>query len=308
MGRLDVSKNEEGAVVFSVQLTNGISNIETSFIEETDQPEIVPSQSVNYEKSEEKNKPTLLIVEDNIEMLNLIKNVLTEDFKLILAKNGEEGEEKARTQLPDLIVSDIMMPKKDGFELLNSIKNTIDTSHIPVILLTAKSDSRSKIVGLRQDADDYIAKPFDPDFLRERILNVLRGRKKMQEVFERNPLLLGQKIECTDLDADFLQKALKILEENYADGEFTTTQFCEKLSLNRNSVHNKIKAFTGQSTAQYIKNYRLEKATEMLLKTNETITAIYLENGFNSTQAFNKAFKAKYNCTPIEYRKKQQRN
>jgi AraC-like DNA-binding protein len=130
----------------------------------------------------------------------------------------------------------------------------------------------------------------------------LRQREKLQQLFTDNPLLVTKAIKCTPLDAEFLNKARDILEENYMDGDFTTLNFCEKLALNRNSVNNKIKAFTNLTTSEYIKNFRLEKAMHMLIGSNESINNIVMDAGFNSPQVFNKAFKVRFKCTPKEYR------
>ena len=258
------------------------------------------------ELAQKSDRSKILVVEDNAEMRNLLKGILNEDFELSFGNDGEEGEKLAQTNQPDLVLSDVMMPKKDGFELLNVLKNNFGTSHIPVVLLTARADSTSRISGLNQDADDYIGKPFDAIELKARINNLLRQRKNLHKLFSENPLLYSKEIKCTPLDAEFIDKARQILENNYGDGDFSVNAFCAELALNRNSVNNKLNALANQSTAEYIKNFRLEKALKMLVETDTSISGIYVDCGFNSPQSFNKVFKKKYGCTPSEYRLQKQ--
>ncbi len=306
-GDITVDNSIPDFVTFKVQFLKGLIAKEFNAIEiEPDSNYFESSTSLreNYNhETKQHRKSHLLVVEDNAEMTLLLKNILDTDFKLTFAENGEVGESMALEQQPDLVLSDIMMPKKDGFELLNSLKNNFGTSHIPVVLLTAKADVHSQIEGLNQNADDYIAKPFDTTTLKVRIKNILRQRQNLQELFTNNPLLFNKEMKCSSLDVEFMSKAQELLEENFQNDEFSTTQFCAELALNRNSVHNKIKAFTNQSTAQYIKNFKLEKASILLRTTNDTVGQISEKTGFKNTQTFNKAFKDKFKNTPSEYRK-----
>ena len=311
--------NEESGVSFQIKLPGELLSIETVEIVE---PRVIPSNGENgvsqvtngsdsYRNGAKENEDlaNLLVVEDNAEMRLLLNNVLKDDYNLRFAENGEVGEQMALEHQPDLVLSDVMMPKKDGFELLNALKSNIGTSHIPVILLTARADADSRISGLDQDADDYMGKPFDPTELKARINNLLRQRKNLHKLFSENPLIYSKEIQCTPLDAKFLDNARTILDNNFDNGEFSLNEFCSELALNRNSVHNKIKALTNQSIAEYIKNFRLEKAVKMLIETTMSMTDIYVGAGFNSPQAFNKAFKKRFDSTPSEYRNvKQQVN
>ncbi|MGD1844280.1 MAG: response regulator [Salibacteraceae bacterium] len=249
-------------------------------------------------------KPTVLVVEDNLEMQDLLKDLLANDFYIRLAANGIQGEEMAIEHQPQLILSDVMMPERDGIELLQVIKSNIHTSHIPVVLLTARADNESRIIGFNEDADDYISKPFDPDALRSRIHNLLRQRQQLQKRFTQKPTLLPKTAPCTTLAQEFMSRAQKIVETHYTDGQFSVELFSQELALNRNSVHNKLKALTGQSAWQYIQTYRLSKAAELLHNTTDSINLIATETGFNNRQAFNKRFRSHFEMTPGEYRKK----
>ncbi|TNE28828.1 MAG: tetratricopeptide repeat protein [Bacteroidetes bacterium] len=247
-------------------------------------------------------KPRVLVVEDNLEMQRLLRDLLDTRFEIILARDGEEAGHLAVEKQPALILSDLMMPKVDGIELVEFVKKNVDTSHIPVILLTAKSDKESRMLGLKHDADDYISKPFDPDELIARMDNLLRQRRHLHEAFKNNPFASLQNTSYTQLDRSFLKKAGQIVEKNYQDGDYTVHQFCTDLALNRSSVHKKLIALTNQSASQFIQNIRLTKAADQLLHTNASIDGIIYDNGFNSRQAFYKAFKAKFGQTPKEFR------
>ena len=300
-GTIKLNHNEDGRVSFKLIIPGTFTKIQ--FSPEVQQNGIAHTANGEMPANTESNKATILIVEDHQEMRQLLLDLLKDDFNIQMATNGHEGEKLAIEIQPELILSDVMMPVKDGFELLHTLKSNIETSHIPVLLLTARTNAESRLRGFEQDAIDYMEKPFDPTILKARIYNILRQRKHVQKTFSRNPLRTPETIKCPPLDALFLENAQKILEEHFSNGDFTVVKFCSEIGLNRNSVYKKIKAYTGQTTSDYIKNFRLEKSIQLLLGSDEDITTIYLNCGFNSGQAFNKAFKKKYGDTPSEYRK-----
>lgn len=307
-GTIVANNLAENNVMFEVNLPQGLI---TNGALEASQKELAKEQLVKDEiytngngQHQTQNRPHILVVEDNDEMRGLLDTILKDEFKLDFAEDGEQGEALSVKLQPDLILSDVMMPKKDGFELLSVLKQNFGTSHIPVILLTARADSTSRISGLNLDADGYVGKPFDPTELKARINNLLRQRKKLHKLFSENPLIYAKDIKCTPIDAGFLKNAREVLESHFADGDFSVNEFCSEMALNRNSVNNKLKALANQSTAEYIKNFRLEKAVKLLIETELTMTDVYVQTGFNSPQAFNKVFKKKFNCTPSDYRLK----
>lgn len=308
-GTLEVDTSNEGFTDFHLKLPDVTLSLEDGdYSEMSASDQFIPlKESLDFRDGVSSGlKPNILVVEDHEEMRQLLHSVLADDFNIWLAKDGEEGEDLAIHKQPDLIISDVMMPNVDGLELLKSLKSNPDTSHIPVILLTAKAGDENKAIGFDVDADDYIEKPFDPTLLKSRLSNLIRQRKSLQKSFLHNPFLLAAQVKCSSLDQDFLSRAQQILEENYDNGEFSVTYFCNELALNRNSVHNKLKAFADQSTSQFIKNFRLSKAVQLLLETHNSIVEIGERTGFNSSQAFNKAFKEKFKITPSDYRKKKQ--
>ncbi|MFT5823074.1 MAG: signal transduction histidine kinase/DNA-binding response OmpR family regulator [Crocinitomix sp.] len=305
-GKIYVDNSLENSVSFHVELP---PNRIVQKLHETVEPEI--KQGLDQTKIDSTKLiletdgilPHLLVVEDNAEMRDLIAVSLKGDFRISFAENGEIGEQKAIENQPDLIISDVMMPVKDGFELLNILKNNFETSHIPIILLTAKAGSESRIQGLDQDADDYLVKPFNPKELKARVNNLVRQREQLQKLFTENPLhFISKSSSISKLDADFLKNAQLILDTNYSNGDFTVNEFCQELALNRNSVHIKIKTYTGEGTATYIKNFRLKKVIHLLDETKKSIADICFECGFNSSQAFNQIFKKEFKLTPGQFR------
>ena len=301
-GTIAVDNSNEGQVSFSVQLPvlTSQSEISTSNLANANGLDVAPN---NLPKNGiDHDFPHILVVEDNLEMRELLHTILKSDFKLDFAENGKIGEEMATQLQPDLIISDVMMPEKDGFELLKSLKENFSSSHIPIVLLTARGDSKSRIIGLNQDADDYIGKPFDPNELKARVNNLLRQRVHLHKLFSENPLLFSKDVKCTPIDADFIDRARKILEDHYSDGDFAVDEFCRELAFNKTGVNQKLNALANQSTAEYIRNFRLEKAAGMLIETNASITGIATDTGFNHVQVFNKSFKKKFDRTPTVFR------
>lgn len=299
-GTLTVDNKQPGKTVFQMVLPHHILQPEQSV---NPARQIANEVLTSGDNPELKTRAKVLVVEDHLEMQKLVLEILQPTFQVLIACNGIEGEQMARDHQPDLILSDVMMPHKDGFELLQSIKQNIHTSHIPVVLLTARADVSSRIQGFDQDADEYISKPFDPETLLARMKNLLRQRQQLQQMFIQKPQLRVQATRCTTLDQDFIDRALTTVEKYYNDGEFTVERFCKELALNRNSVHNKLKALTGQSASQYIQTYRLTKAGELLLSTQRNISDIAINTGFNNRQVFNKGFRKHFGLTPSEYRK-----
>ncbi|GEM_PF-6912069 len=307
-GEIEVASSEGDETVFHLHFPTTISeDLPSHSIQSAATPleasDVLQSQKQN---SDLVTQPHVLVVEDNAKMRALLEDVLANDFRLSFAEDGARGIELAKELQPDLIVSDVMMPNVNGMELLKALKTNIETSHVPILLLTALADAENRVQGFEEDADDYISKPFDANELRARIWNLLRQRRHLQKLFFQNPLLIQAESNYSPLDADFLKRASEVVEANYERGEFGVPEFCAELALNRNSVHNKLKALTGQSASQFIKSYRLAKASEMLITTEASIISIGERSGFNSPQAFNKAFRALFGLTPSAFRKSKQ--
>lgn len=247
------------------------------------------------------NKSSILIVEDSEDVRNYINGLLKDDYEIVLAENGETGLSTALENLPDLIISDIMMPEMDGLEFCRRIKSDWQTSHIPVILLTAKASGDSKLEGLETGADDYITKPFSHKELSVRIKNLLEQRKILREKFAKDVNFSLENINLNKADQEFLQNAKSIVDKNISDPEFDSEKFAEQIYLSRSQLHRKLQNISGQSTGEFIRTIRLKKAAGLILEKHYSITQIAFEVGFNSPSHFTKAFKQMFACLPSEF-------
>ncbi|WP_407931160.1 response regulator, partial [Ignavibacterium album] len=230
-----------------------------------------------------------------------LSTILKNQYNLILAENGVDALEKSVEDLPDLIISDIMMPEMDGLEFCKRIKSDWKTSHIPVILLTARTTVDNKVEGLEYGADDYVTKPFNSKELTARIKNLLEQRKKLKEIFSSSAEIKPEQFKFSPEENEFVQNAIKVVEENIANPDFDTEKFAERMFLSRSQLHRKLIQLTNESPGEFIRTLRLKHAAKLLLQKNFNITQIALEVGFNSPSHFTKAFKQFFNCTPKEY-------
>ena len=245
------------------------------------------------------DKPILLIVEDEKDIREFISSIFKNSYNIKEASNGESGIKKAVKYIPDIIISDIMMPKTDGIELCNTLKNDERTSHIPVIILTAKSGDTNEIKGLKTGADDYVVKPFNSDKLKIRVEKLIELRQKLQQRYSNNFEL--NDIKTTPVDQQFLTKLATVLNEHISDSSFNSKDLAKKMLLSRMQLHRKLKAITGFSTTEFIRNERLKLAINLLKDSDQTISEIAYQIGFNSPSYFIKCFKDVYKTTPSEF-------
>ncbi|MBS4035329.1 MAG: response regulator [Ignavibacterium sp.] len=250
---------------------------------------------------EQNNRSTILIVEDSEDVRIYLTDLLKADYNILLAENGEKGLSAAIEKLPDLIISDVMMPEMDGMEFCKRIKSDWQTSHIPVILLTAKASFESKMEGLETGADDYLTKPFSFRELSARIKNLLEQRIKILQKVSKDSNLKIENITPNKADQEFLQKAVKIVENNLSNTEFDSDKFAGEIFLSRSQLHRKLHSITGQSTGEFIRTIRLKKAAGLILEKQLSVTQIAFEVGFNSPSHFTKAFKQMFDCLPSEF-------
>jgi signal transduction histidine kinase/DNA-binding response OmpR family regulator len=246
---------------------------------------------------------TLLIVEDNEDVMQYLQLSLAPSYQLLLAKDGQEGIAMALEHVPDIIISDVMMPRKDGFELCQTLKEDDRASHIPIILLTAKSDAESRISGLQRGADAYLPKPFDQRELLIRLENLIRLRQHMQIRYQKDSPPTPSKDAAVQKEDAFIQKIKKMILEHLDDPELNTSTFTEMVGLSRSQLHKKIKALTGLSTSHFIRLVRLQEARKMLNESDMQIAEIAYACGFSSPTYFSKVFSEAYNKTPQMYRK-----
>ncbi|MCF7561725.1 response regulator [Sabulilitoribacter multivorans] len=260
------------------------------------------TEDQHFENNIPDEKPMILIVEDDNDVRTYITSLLNSTYKVITAKNGKTGINKALKNIPDLIVSDVMMPLKNGIELCNILKQNELTSHIPIILLTAKSDDESELEGLRAKADDYITKPFKSRILETRIANLITLRKALQSRYSQEIIHKPKDIAITSLDEVFLNKIENILIKNLVNETFDAKSFSKNMLMSRMQLHRKLKALTGLSTTEFLRSQRLKLAVSLLKKSDHTISEIAYQVGFSSPSYFIKCFKENYACTPNAYR------
>jgi signal transduction histidine kinase/AraC-like DNA-binding protein len=269
---------------------------------QTFEAEIAPFHRDKAE-SDDTSHPQLLVIEDNPEVTDYLRLLLEKKYKLRFAPNGETGISMALEYIPDLILSDVMMPGKDGYEVCATLKKDFRTSHIPIVLLTARADMDSRLRGLEHGADAYLTKPFNKKELLICLNNLFIIREKLRIKYSSIPT--NYEHEATDgLDGLFLKKVYDILEINYQQETFGIEALYEALHISRVQLHRKLMALTGLSASHFIRAYRLEKAREMMFQTSKSISEIAYEVGFSDANYFTKTFTQEYGITPSNIRKK----
>jgi signal transduction histidine kinase/DNA-binding response OmpR family regulator/streptogramin lyase len=251
--------------------------------------------------SHRKALPLILIVEDNRDMRSYLQDCLASDYKVIEAVDGEDGLHRAIDKIPDLIISDVMMPKMDGFVLCERLESDERTSHIPVILLTARASAESKIKGLELGADDYLIKPFDRTELLVRVRNLIEQRQKLREKFSRDLTIQPKDVVVSSYDERFLQRSIDIIEQHISDSEFTVALFSKKVGMSRVQLHRKLQALTNCSAREFIQILRLKRAEQLLQQRAGNITEIAYEVGFNNLSYFSQCFRRQFGKLPSEY-------
>jgi len=247
----------------------------------------------------------LLVVEDNDDLRSYMRFYLEEDYLVLEAVDGVAGLESALVEIPDLVISDVMMPRMDGYEFCRRLKADERTSHIPVILLTAKAAMEDKLEGLGLGADDFLTKPFDPAELMVRVKNLILQRRELREHFLREIQLSPVTFppESISMDEQFLHKAMKVVEEHIPEEGFTVEPFCDEMAMSRMQLHRKITALTGQTAGEFIRNLRLRRAAELIRNNAGTIAEIAYDTGFSSPSYFTECFRKYYGMSPKEYQR-----
>lgn len=276
-------------------------------VREENTEEVTFTQTSNQVFSGE-NSPLVLLVEDNEDVRTFLSNDLKGHFNLITAKNGREGVYLAMQKIPDLILSDVMMPEMDGIELCQKLKTDEKTSHIPIILLTAKSEDEQMLKGLEVGADDYIIKPFSIKKLLLRIEKLIELRNNLRIRYSGKTQVSPSEIAVSSTDERFLQKVQEIVDSDLMDSNFSVDEFSKKLAMSRMQLHRKLIALTGLSTSNFIRDQRLRKALQKLESSDETIAEIAYSVGFSSPSYFIKCFKETYQMTPSEYQLSKKQN
>lgn len=248
--------------------------------------------------------PTVLLVEDNADVRFYINAFLKARYRMITAMDGEEGIRMAIEFVPDLIVSDVMMPVKDGFELCDTLKNDKRTSHIPIVLLTAKADFDSKMSGLRKGADVYLTKPFEQEELLVRLEQLLVLRQKLRERYQNAAQTVpSPSTPSYEMEDAFIHKLRQLVLDNISDEDFGIIQLCRNIGVSRTQLHNKIKALTGQSTSEFVRMVRMHKAQELLRTTDLNVSEVGYEVGISNPSYFSRIYSETFGEPPGSIRK-----
>ena len=318
-GRIELESEEGKGSTFSVYLPQDLSVYKSSERADSDTSEEQQVYSTNSKdmyfidtermesealETGDKKRGTILIVEDNQEIRYYLCSGLAGLFNTLEAENGEEALEILKDNEVDIIITDVMMPKMNGIKLCKNVKQNIRTCHIPVIILSAKTDIKDQLEGLQVGADDYIPKPFAISVLTSKIQNMMRTRRHMLERYAKSLEVEPEKITFNVMDEELLKRAVTVVEANIDNIEFSTDDFAQKMNMSRSNLHLKLKAITGESAIDFIRKIRFKRATELLKSGRYTISEISTMVGFNSPSYFATCFKKYIGCLPTEYIRK----
>ena len=319
-GRIELDSEENKGSTFSVYLPQDLSVYKPSELasnnEQNEEEQVYSTNSkamyfIDTEKVEnesvesgDKKRGTILIVEDNTEIRRYLNNGLADLFNTLEAGNGEEALEKLKDNEVDVIVTDVMMPVMDGIKLCKNVKQNIRTCHIPVIILSAKTDIKDQMEGLQMGADDYIPKPFSLAILTTKIQNMMRTRRRMLDKYAKSLEVEPEKITFNAMDEALLKRAMAIVEKNMDNIEFSTDEFAREMNMSRSNLHLKLKAITGESTIDFIRKIRFNEAAKLLKDGRYTVAEVSTMVGFNTPSYFATSFKKYFGCLPTEYIKK----
>lgn len=315
-GKITIDSKEGESTEVTVELSLGMEHLEENQIIKLEGEDLIEKEifirdyipvTTDVDDAEiiKIDKNIVLVVEDNYDVREFIRDSIGQEFSVIEAMNGEQGLRKAEKFIPDLIISDVMMPKMDGYEMMRRIKQDEKTSHIPVILLTAKSDTDSKLEGLGLGVDDYLTKPFDVKELMARIKNLIETRILLQQKFSGGSFVekLKDKSELNPLDAKFMNKILDVIEVHLSEEEFSIEEISEVVGMSRAQIYRKLKALTGKSPSLFLRTIRLNKAKDMIQVKEFSISEISYKVGFSSPAYFSRCFREEFGYAPSEHSK-----
>ncbi|WP_281615163.1 response regulator [Flammeovirga sp. SubArs3] len=291
------AENIDVEIIEPVQLEPVISESSTTTLEKTfdvksSQVEVIDAQL-----------PTIVVIDDNKDILQYLERMLNDEYNVITAENGEVGIEQTLRYAPDLVISDLMMPKVNGLEVLDKLKAEVESSHIPVVLLTAKADLDTKLEGYSLKADAFVTKPFEKQELLLQVKSLINNRKLIQEKFSTNFMLKKEIADLPSEDEKLIKNLTSFVEENLDNTDLSVDEVANHLGMSRSQLHRKVKAISGQSSSVFIRNIRLRYAHELVLNTDLTMAEISFRTGFNTPNYFTKCFNEYYHVTPNTLRK-----
>ena len=313
-GSINVSSEVNKGTVFTIQLPldyQGFSNIKFENNEDIINRtldiesviEIFPSHVSSSTFTDNNNEFKLLIVEDSIDLSEILKEHYSKGFKVSHALNGHEALKKVKEEEPDIIISDIMMPEMNGIDFCRILKQDVATSHIAVILLTAKNSHEDRIEGLKAGAEAYITKPFDIAELDLHVRNFLEVRKKLKEKVITGEDIDLDRLNFQEKDKGFIGKVSEVIHQNIENESFNTEALAQQLGMSKTLIYLKLKKLLNMSGTDYIQLLRLKKSIELMADQNNTLSGIAYEVGFSDPNYFSKVFKKVYKLTPSDYRK-----
>lgn len=302
----DLGKGSEFTVILPIDTSyfedSEIDSDKSEFIQPAEVSETVKKTALHNKTNDQPKSSSILVVEDNEEILQLIQRLLNKEYHVFTAMNGNEARLVLEHEKIDLIVSDIMMPEMDGIELCKILKNDIEYSHIPIVLLTAKTDERDRAVAYESGADAFISKPFNMNVLHARIKNLLKSRERMAADFKNQLVFEIKDLNFTNLDEEFLQKAIDCVNRHLGDSDFDQQQFSDEMNVSKSTLYNKLKTLTGLNTSAFITNIRMKAACRIMDQNHAIrISDLSYSVGFNDPKYFSSCFKKEFNMRPSEY-------
>lgn len=312
-GTIQVKNNDGGGSSFIIRIPLGKDHLKLEEIEDTPEKITVPAERMDISselltdaakvKVKSKTKYRVMIVEDDEEIRKYISGELADEYHTIEYSDGKEALSAILKKVPDLVISDVMMPEMDGITLCRKIKQNININHIPVVLVTAKSEEEDNLEGLSIGADAYIVKPFNIDLLRKTVENIIRNRELLRNTFEGNQLQEDKviKIQIKSADEKLMERIMKVINDNLSNPELSVEAIADQVGISRVHLHRKLKELTNQTTRDFIRNIRLKQAADLLAEKNLSISEVAEATGFASLGHFSNAFKELYGVPPSSY-------
>ncbi len=286
------------------QIQEEIISTEIVEAEELQIEEVELETENEVETESTKKQPTMLVVDDNADFRNFIASIFTNSYRILTAGDGEEALKVTLNKMPDLIISDVMMPKMDGYDFCRKVKEDIRISHIPIILLTAKTGDENKFAGLKAGAEDYISKPFKMELLELKVSRIIERQQQTHENFRQKVDITPSEVEVTSMDEKFVKKAVKLVEENMNNPDFLVEDLCREMGMSRVYFYKKISTLTDKTPSEFIRFIRLKRAASMLEKSQLYINEVAYRVGFNDVKYFRKYFKDEFGVSPTDYKKR----
>ena len=302
-GSISVSSIPGNGAKFTVTFPFGGCTVEGGAMDEvlTERAQVLPGIRDEAVPIEFRHEKRVLVIDDNAEMCDFIQSILSDSYDVIKVVDSTQTFNHILNYMPDLIISDVMMPGINGFELVKQVRGDVRFSHIPIIMLTAKVTVTDHVTGYEAGADDYIYKPFEEDILKARIKNLIAQQEKLRKHFIGTDGIINHKIKANDLDVKFVDAVLNQIKAHYTEPDFNVNDIIDKMGMSRSIFYKKFKALSDQSVNDLIKGYRLKKAAELVSSGSYSVSEVAYECGFSDPAYFSKVFKEFYKISPKDY-------